>query len=131
MLRNFTEGKEYLFRVTFIEGTTIKEALSVLQKAEHLEHKLSRRQPLLDQLQIDESHPEGMFFPDTYDYRFGDNDKIILQRAYERLNKELAKAWENRNQSLPYKTPYEMLIMANHRKRNLVRIRKKNDLRCS
>jgi UPF0755 protein len=112
VLRDFTEGKEYLFRVTLIEGITIKEALSVLNNAEHLEHDLSRKQPLLDQLQIDERHPEGMFFPDTYDYRYGDNDKVILQRAYERLIKELAQAWENRNQSLPYKTAYEMLIMA-------------------
>ncbi len=55
---------------------------------------------------------EGWFTPDTYYYGEGATDKQVLTDLYKRQQQALTKAWENRAPNLPYKTPYEALIMA-------------------
>ncbi len=55
---------------------------------------------------------EGWFTPDTYYYAEGATDKQVLTDLYKRQQQALTKAWENRAPNLPYKTPYEALIMA-------------------
>lgn len=55
---------------------------------------------------------EGWFAPDTYYYGEGTSDKQVLTDLYKRQQQALTKAWENRAPNLPYKSPYEALIMA-------------------
>lgn len=55
---------------------------------------------------------EGWFTPDTYYYGEGTSDKQVLTDLYKRQQQALTKAWENRAPNLPYKTPYEALVMA-------------------
>ena len=55
---------------------------------------------------------EGWFTPDTYYYGEGATDKQVLTDLYKRQQQALTLAWENRAPDLPYKTPYEALIMA-------------------
>lgn len=55
---------------------------------------------------------EGWFAPDTYYYVEGTTDKQILTDLYKRQKAALDKAWQSRSQDLPYKSPYEALIMA-------------------
>ena len=55
---------------------------------------------------------EGWFAPDTYYYGEGSSDKQVLLDLYKRQQQALTKAWENRAPNLPYKTPYEALVMA-------------------
>ncbi|AMN66458.1 endolytic transglycosylase MltG [Psychrobacter sp. P11G5] len=55
---------------------------------------------------------EGWFTPDTYYYGEGASDKQVLTDLYKRQQQALTLAWENRAPDLPYKTPYEALIMA-------------------
>lgn len=55
---------------------------------------------------------EGWFAPDTYYYGEGTSDKQVLTDLYKRQQQALTKAWENRALNLPYKSPYEALIMA-------------------
>ena len=55
---------------------------------------------------------EGWFFPDTYRYRRGEKSSVILRRSYERMKQELNLAWNNRHANLPYRSDYELLIMA-------------------
>ncbi|MBA4151489.1 MAG: endolytic transglycosylase MltG [Acinetobacter sp.] len=59
-----------------------------------------------------ESHPEGWFAPDTYDIAEGERDIAVLRRLYLRQKNILATEWAKRAKDLPYKTPYEALIMA-------------------
>lgn len=58
------------------------------------------------------SNLEGWFAPDTYYYGEGASDKQVLTDLYKRQQQALTEAWENRAPDLPYKTPYEALIMA-------------------
>jgi len=53
-----------------------------------------------------------LFFPDTYLFAKGSSDLHIYKQAHALLMARLAAAWEKRDASLPYKTPYEALIMA-------------------
>ncbi|MDE4454360.1 endolytic transglycosylase MltG [Psychrobacter sp. DAB_AL62B] len=55
---------------------------------------------------------EGWFAPDTYYYGEGSSDKQVLTDLYKRQQQALTKAWENRAPNLPYKSPYEALVMA-------------------
>jgi UPF0755 protein len=55
---------------------------------------------------------EGWFAPDTYYYGEGTSDKQVLTDLYKRQQQALTKAWENRAPNLPYRSPYEALIMA-------------------
>ena len=55
---------------------------------------------------------EGLFFPDTYRFAKGASELQVYRQAHAQLLKRLNKAWAERDQSLPYKTPYEALVMA-------------------
>jgi UPF0755 protein len=55
---------------------------------------------------------EGLFFPDTYLFDKGASDITVYKRAYKLMQQRLDEAWATRAQNLPYKTPYDALIMA-------------------
>ena len=58
------------------------------------------------------SNPEGQFFPDSYEIDAGGSDLQIYKIAYRKMRENLQEAWDDRQSGLPYKNPYEMLIMA-------------------
>jgi UPF0755 protein len=114
LLKQLVEGKEHQFEITFIEGTTFKEWLSLLAKQANIEHQLSDKTiiEIAMLLGIKELNPEGWFFPDTYAYTAGTSDLTLLKRAYQKMQVTLEEVWQNRADNLPYKTPYQALIMA-------------------
>lgn len=69
-------------------------------------------QQILDKLGIGYKGAEGLFFPDTYLFAKGASDLQILKQAHAALMKKLNEQWDKRDASLPYKSPYEALIMA-------------------
>ena len=101
-------------RILVIEGTTFKQLIERLKKDELVKQEVSHLpyDQLLKALNIPYSHPEGLFAPDTYFFAKGESDKNILLDLYQRQMKALDDAWQNRATDLPYKTPYEALIMA-------------------
>jgi UPF0755 protein len=101
-------------RILVIEGTTFKQLIQRLQKDDLVKKEVSHlpHDQLLKALNIPHQHPEGLFAPDTYFFAKGESDKNILLDLYQRQMKALDAAWQNRAQDLPYKTPYEALIMA-------------------
>ncbi len=67
---------------------------------------------LMQAIGAEEKHPEGLLFPDTYFYAPHTSDIHVLRRAYRLQREKLMAAWEQRAPGLPYRTPYEALIMA-------------------
>lgn len=100
--------------VTLVEGRTFRQALAALQQAPKLKQTLRglSDQQILKTLGIAEKHPEGLFFPDTYQYTSQMSDADILRQAYQRMQQVLAEEWDQRDGGLPYKSGYEVLIMA-------------------
>jgi UPF0755 protein len=101
-------------KLTVVEGTTFRELRTLLASASELKQEgvALRNAELLKAVGASEPHPEGLFAPDTYVYDPGTSDVELLRQAYRRQMKVLADAWEARAPDLPYKSPYEALIMA-------------------
>jgi UPF0755 protein len=68
--------------------------------------------PAVAELGGDPAHPEGLFFPDTYFVAPHSDGAVLLKRAFETQRDKLLAAWQQRAPGLPYRTPYEALVMA-------------------
>ncbi|WP_206485580.1 endolytic transglycosylase MltG [Thalassotalea sp. G2M2-11] len=116
VLQMVVNGTEHQFSITFIEGSTLKQWLTLLQNNQHIRHTIEKSQDIYQtvaqRLDLEHKHPEGLFYPDTYAFTHNTSDIEILQRAYQKMQQELSTAWQNRATGLPYNTPYEALIMA-------------------
>ena len=55
---------------------------------------------------------EGLFLPETYNFRRHDKASTVLQRAHDALADSLAVAWLHRNELCTAETQYELLIVA-------------------
>jgi UPF0755 protein len=110
----FERGEITQAIVQFIEGWNWREVRAELAAQPLLKHDsadLSDAE-LLQAIGAEESHPEGLLFPDTYFYAPHTSDLDVLRRAYRLQHDKLLAAWETRAPGLPYRTPYEALIMA-------------------
>lgn len=109
-------GKEAQFSIRFIEGSRLKDWQAIFEQAPQLAavaHTMDSdklRQEIGIKPEI--SNLEGWFAPDTYHYTAGTTDVAILKRAYQQMEKILEEEWIKRDSDLPYKSAYEMLIMA-------------------
>ncbi|HEJ9485211.1 TPA: endolytic transglycosylase MltG [Proteus mirabilis] len=109
-------GKEAQFSIRFIEGSRLKDWQAIFEQASQLAavaHTMDSdklRQEIGIKPEI--SNLEGWFAPDTYHYTAGTTDVAILKRAYQQMEKTLEEEWIKRDSDLPYKSAYEMLIMA-------------------
>ena len=114
LLARFTNGDTVSFSVSFIEGTSLRQILSILAKAPHIEHTLGdiSQEDLTAMIAPQQSSLEGWIFPSTYQYPMGAVDIEILKRAYKKMQDVLATQWALKHQELPYASPYEALIMA-------------------
>ncbi len=114
VLNVFIKGRVVTHKVTFIEGHTFAQVKAKLARLKNIKHELSylSKQSLLSMFQSKQKHLEGLFFPDTYQYTYGVSDISILKRAQQRLQKVLQQNWNQRAKNLPYKSPYDALIVA-------------------
>jgi len=114
LLDKLTRGDVTQSEVKFIEGWAFRQLRAALDAHPDIRHDskgLSDAQ-LMASLQVTEAHPEGLFFPDTYLFAKGGSDLHILRRAYDAMQRHLAREWEARDPRVPYKLPYEALVMA-------------------
>ena len=117
LLAMFVEGGVTQYNVTLVEGLTLKEILAELGQQEKLS-EVGQLSTISDHITAvvqgagKSSNLEGQFYGDTYRFEAGDTALSILQRAHKRLNQVLMEEWRQRDKNLPYKTPYEALIMA-------------------
>ncbi len=112
VLALLVDGKTVQYKITLVEGQTIKETLQRLRLHENLMQDLpAKTDKVMAYLEL-KGHPEGRFFPDTYLFDANTRASEILVRAQVRLESVLAQEWQKRQESLPYKNAYEALVMA-------------------
>lgn len=58
------------------------------------------------------SHPEGLFFPDTYLFDKRSSALALLARAHHSMQQKLDEVWAERDPALPLTSAYELLILA-------------------
>jgi len=114
LIQKLARGDVLMAEITFIEGWTFAQARAALDASSSVRHETTGLTDveILQRLNATETHPEGLFFPDTYRFNSGASDLQILARAYQTLHTRLQSAWEQRSPGLPYTTSYEALIMA-------------------
>ncbi|MET0679871.1 MAG: endolytic transglycosylase MltG [Burkholderiales bacterium] len=114
VLGKLTRGEFALVEVKFIEGWTFRQLRDALDAHPHVRHdtKGLSDTAVLHRLALNELHPEGLFFPDTYRFARGTSDLELLRAANRALTKRLDAAWADRRPDLPLASPYEALILA-------------------
>ena len=114
LLDKIEQGEIFQATVRFIEGWNWREIRAVLAAQPLLINESAGMSDadLLRAIGAEETHPEGLLFPDTYFFSPDSSDIKVLRRAYRLQHEKLMAAWEKRAIGLPYRTPYEALIMA-------------------
>jgi UPF0755 protein len=114
LLAQLVAGQVVQHSFTIVEGWSIRELLAALAASENLKQQLdpTNIEQLATLLSLPAEHPEGLFFPDTYQYPRGYSDIDVLRMAAELMQNQLAAAWQDRADDLPLETPYELLTLA-------------------
>ncbi|KAB8052628.1 endolytic transglycosylase MltG [Janthinobacterium rivuli] len=100
--------------LTIIEGWTFRQMRMAMASHPGLKHDtvgLSDKE-LMAKISPEYVLPEGLFFPDTYLFAKGASEMQIFKQAHAAMIGRLSEAWDKRDPALPYKNPYEALIMA-------------------
>ncbi len=114
LLLSLNHGKTTQGSITFIEGRTFEQMRQKLAVNDAVKQTIAglSEQEILKQLGAPYSIAEGLFFPDTFYFDRNTTDIELLRISYNAMQTKLEKAWQNREQNLPYKNSYEALIMA-------------------
>lgn len=109
-----SSGASIQHSITFPEGWAFKQLRLALAAEKNLKHTLVElsASDILQKLGSDYTHPEGLFFPDTYRFEKNTTDLAILQKAYLKMQRILQRQWQNKAAGLPLTTAYEALILA-------------------
>lgn len=121
------------FRI--IEGTTQKQVASNLSKAPFLNYQAANWSSIkasdicaqdtnsnksigkdissfVCETNLKKPSLEGSLLADTYTYDAMSDGSSLISRAHENLKKYLLYSWQHRSPNLPYKNPYELLVVA-------------------
>lgn len=114
LLNDMVAGRMHQYSLTLLEGWSFRQMMAAIDASPYLQHRLKEMaaEEIMVQLGWEGEHPEGRFFPDTYQFPRGLTDIEFLQRAYRMMAQRLEQEWSTRAADLPLKTPYEALILA-------------------
>lgn len=114
LLGKLIQGKVIQYSLTIPEGLTFSEIIRLVRDQPELRHTLPDDRPATVMQAIGKpgQSPEGRFYPDTYYFPRGTTDVEFLRRAYQTMTRVLEEEWQARDMGLPYKKPYDALIMA-------------------
>lgn len=107
------EPGRYVQRLTVVEGTNFKDLLKQLRAMGMLTtNPVSdvNHWPLI--LGVKQDSLEGWLAPDTYGFEPGMPVLELIRSMLSRQQNILQREWAERASDLPYRTPYEALIMA-------------------
>jgi UPF0755 protein len=114
VIEQLAAGRVVLEQLTVIEGWSFAEMRHALDTHPAVLHELAGRpdEEVMAALGAQDQAAEGRFFPDTYRFAAGTSDRRILERAYQRMQRELDLAWTAREPDLPLAGPDQALILA-------------------
>jgi UPF0755 protein len=116
ILRRLQGASPDTITVRIPEGVNFAQMRRIINNNADLQHETLNlsEAALLKKVDAEMVHEkgEGLFFPDSYDLDMGSSDLVLYRVAYEKMKKELEVAWDERQENLPYQSPYDLLIMA-------------------
>ncbi len=114
LLDKLIRGKVTQGELTLVEGWTFRQWRSRMDAHPDLLHEtrgLSEPQ-IAERLGLATVRLDGLLFPDTYLFDKQSTDIDLIARAVRAMDRRLAAEWAQREQGLPYRSPYEALVMA-------------------
>jgi UPF0755 protein len=108
-------GNTVQYKLTLVEGWTFRQVRESIANSEIIKQTIPGGiddAAVMELLGYKGQHPEGRFFPDTYNITRNTTDVELLRRAHESMQKVLDESWAQRQPELPYKTADEALTMA-------------------
>ena len=114
LLKNMVAGDVVQHDLALIEGYTFRQILETIWQNSIITKQLENLsdEEIMTALGHEGEHPEGRFYPDTYYISRGVSDIELLNRAYNEMARILEEEWQQREENLPLKSPYEALILA-------------------
>ncbi len=113
LLDQLIKGDVIQYSFTLIEGTTAQQFIdAIVVDKRFIKTLINTKLPAVMKALGYNTHGEGEFQPETYNFTAGTTDVEMLQRAHKMMTATLELEWQNRAKKLPYKTSYEALIMA-------------------
>jgi UPF0755 protein len=114
LLGKLTRGEVTQGELILVEGWTFRQWRGRLDRHPDLRHDslgLSEAQ-IAERLGFTASSLDGLLFPDTYLFDKQSADLDLIARAARAMQRRLEAEWAQRESNLPYRTPFEALIMA-------------------
>ena len=114
LLEMVVAGRVTQHTLTILEGWTFKQIMTAVHENRYIKRVLTSTQPRRVMIEIGYPgyYAEGRFSPDTYYFPAATTDVDFLRRAFRHMETVLNEEWHKRMSGLPYKSPYEALIMA-------------------
>ena len=109
-LDNISNGSVLTTKVTLIEGKTIKYYFEQLSLDPSLESSGSLEE-VMQSIGVKAPY-DGWFFPETYNFNYGESVENVLRRSYKEMQKKVSDLWIDRDKGLPLKSPYDAIILA-------------------
>ncbi|PIZ04050.1 MAG: endolytic transglycosylase MltG [Gammaproteobacteria bacterium CG_4_10_14_0_8_um_filter_38_16] len=115
LLRHMTTGTGLVkHRFTIVNGWTYQDIRDAISKDANFNAAsvVQSNLQVMQSLQSFYAHPEGLFYPDTYFFTWGNSEMTVLKMAYQKMQTTLQQAWQHRASNLPYEDAYQALIVA-------------------
>jgi UPF0755 protein len=114
LLSKLARGDVTMAEIVFVEGKTFAQMRAAMNAHPNLQHDSQRLTDaeILTAIGAAEKNPEGLFFPDTYQFAKASSDLDLLRRAYRTMQAKIQAEWPERDPATPYASPYHALIMA-------------------
>jgi UPF0755 protein len=114
LLDKLESGRVIQHRFTIVEGWTFRELRAALAANTTIEKTVDSLpdSEIMDLLGMPDSHPEGWFLPETYQFTRGATDLQLLRRAHLAMRRALEDTWQQRADNLPINESYQALILA-------------------
>lgn len=99
-------------RFTIFEGWNLRQTLKAMQDNPFINLSSEAAASLLKQRENIEHYKEGWLFPDTYLFKGIIDGDLLLRQAQNAMANKLNALWEKRSAGLPYRSAYEVLVLA-------------------
>jgi UPF0755 protein len=114
VMQKIARGDVNEYLVTVIDGWNFQQMRAEIDANPALRHDTAgwTDAQIMKALGVSDDAAEGRFFPDTYLFDKATPDLDIYRRALKLMDQRLGQLWAARASALPYKSPYDALIMA-------------------
>ena len=109
-LENISSGNVITTKVTLIEGKTLNHYFEQLSSDSSLRSE-DTLEEIMQSLGIAGPY-DGWFYPETYQFNYGESVRNVLARSFQVMQEKVNELWDDRANNLPFKSPYEAIILA-------------------